>query len=213
MMLYSARMHMQTTKTQAKTDGLLLFRYERFINFWLRFFDTSRETLFLKVFRNLTMLTTPLTFANTTQANTNTYANRQTLLFRYERFINFWLRFFDTRRERQFLKVFRNLTMLTPTRNVRHISWCLRSQFISAGRDPKKSTLRLNGRSLTSRLHGRNSILWLHSPMSTSHWLFFKILKFSGPSFPYMTSSTLQPHSLSGVNYDNGDCHILCARA
>ena len=25
-----------------------------------------------------------------------------------------------------------------PTPNVRHISWCLRSQFISAGRDPKK---------------------------------------------------------------------------
>ena len=29
-------------------------------------------------------------------------------------FINFWLQFFDTRREAQFLKVFRNHTMLTP---------------------------------------------------------------------------------------------------
>ena len=41
----------------------------------------------------------------------------------------------------------------------------------------------------------------------------FKILRFSGPSLPGMTSSTLQSHFLSGVYYDNGDCHILCARA
>ena len=41
--------------------GLFCFGCERFINFWLRFFDTRRETQFLKVFRNHTMLTTPLT--------------------------------------------------------------------------------------------------------------------------------------------------------
>ena len=33
-----------------------------FINFWLRFFDTRRETQFLKVFCNHTMLTSPPTF-------------------------------------------------------------------------------------------------------------------------------------------------------
>ena len=42
---------------------------------------------------------------------------------------------------------------------------------------------------------------------------FFKIFKFSGPSLPIMTSFTLQPHFLSGIYYDNCDCHILCARA
>ena len=53
------------------------------------------------------------------QAYANTGRNRQiqihkrTLLFRYELFINFWLWFF-TRRETQFLKVFRNQTMLIP---------------------------------------------------------------------------------------------------
>ena len=31
--------------TDAKTGGTLLFRYERFINFWFRFFDTRRETI------------------------------------------------------------------------------------------------------------------------------------------------------------------------
>ena len=55
-------------------------------------------------------------------------------------FINFWFRFFDARRETQFLKVFRNDTILTPPPKVRHISWCLRSQFISVGRDLKNST-------------------------------------------------------------------------
>ena len=101
------------TSTYANRQ-ILLFKYERIINFWLQFFNTRREKQFLKVFRNHTMLTTPPTFANTTQANTNTNANRHTLLFRYERIINFWLQFFDTRREKKFLKVFRNPTMLTP---------------------------------------------------------------------------------------------------
>ena len=38
--------------------------------------------------------------------------------------------------------------MLNPplATNVRQISWCLRSQFISASRDAKNSILRLNGR-------------------------------------------------------------------
>ena len=127
--------------------------------------------------------------------------------FRYEGFINFWLRFFDTKRERdtQFLKVFRNHTILTPTPNVWHISWCLRSQFISAGRDPKNSTLWLNGRipNYSTPWHNGRELNCL-PPISTLNWLFFKILQFSGPSLPGMTSSTLQPHFLSGVYYEKG---------
>ena len=57
-----------------------------------------------------------------------------------------WLRFFDTRRETQFLKVFRNHTIVNNTPNVRHISWSFKSQFISGGREPKNSTVCLNGR-------------------------------------------------------------------
>ena len=64
-----------------------------------------------------------------------------------------WLQFIDTRRETQFLKVFRNHTMLTPLPTFgKHILWCLRSQFISASRDPKNSTLWLNGPISTSQL-------------------------------------------------------------
>ena len=42
---------------------------------------------------------------------------------------------------------------------------------------------------------------------------FFKIFQNLIPSPLGMTSSTLQPHFLSGVYYDNSDGHILCARA
>ena len=45
------------------------------------------------------------------------------------------------RKERQFLRVFPNHTMLTSPPNVRHILWCFRSQFIFAGRDPKNLTI------------------------------------------------------------------------
>ena len=50
------------------------------------------------------------------------------------------------------------------TPHARRILWCLRSQLISAGREPKwLATVRFHGRTSTTRL--------------------FKILKFSGPSF------------------------------
>ena len=74
---------------------------------------------------------------------------------------------------------------------------------ISVGRDPKN---------LTPTTTVENSTLCLHGPISTLNWLFFKILKFLGPSLPGMTSSILQAHFLSGVYYDNGACYILCAQ-
>ena len=87
---------------------------------------------------------------------------------------------------------------------------------ISVGRDLKNPTTYLNGRELNSmpqwqnlnylppwsnvksQLYGRNSNICFHDPISTLNWLFFNFLKFSGPSLPGMTSSTLQPHFLSG---------------
>ena len=50
------------------------------------------------------------------------------------RFINFWLRFFDTKRETQFLKVYANHIILTPPQLAAHLLVCR----ISTGRDPKK---------------------------------------------------------------------------
>ena len=51
---------------------------------------------------------------------------------------------------------------------------------ISVGRDPKKTNYIFNGQN------------------PTLNWLFFKLLKFTGPSLPGMTLSTLQPHFLPG---------------
>ena len=59
----------------------------------------------------------------------NTGENRRTSLFRYKRFINFWRRFVDTRRETQFLKVFRNYTMLTTHQPSTHL--VVQSQFLN----------------------------------------------------------------------------------
>ena len=122
------------------------------------------------------------------------------------------------------------------TLNIRHISWCFRSQFIFAGRDPKN---------LTVAAMVENSMLWQRTPFSAPMAevqlsacmvrsqilncivrpqllntmvvpqlnLFFKFFQILSPSLPSMISSTLQPNFLSGVYYDNGDCHILCVRA
>ena len=60
-----------------------------------------------------------------------------------------------------------------------------------------------------SHLHGRTSTSQHHGRNSTES--FFKIFQLLNQSLLGMTSSTLQPHFLSGVYYDNGDCHILCA--
>ena len=74
-------------------------------------------------------------------------------------FINFWLRSMATRGERHnSLKPM--LTILCWTRpNARRILWCLRSQFISAGRDPKNSTARLNGWKLNCSFQQSNTQL------------------------------------------------------
>ena len=60
------------------------------------------------------LLNTPHTYANHSIQIQHTYANPGRLCrFGYERFINYWLRFFDTRRGTQFLKVFVKHSMLT----------------------------------------------------------------------------------------------------
>ena len=137
-----------------------------------------------------------------TQVNTNTGGNRH-CCSGTNGFINFGLWFFNMRRESI-------LTMLTIP-NVQCILWCRRS----VSRDLKNPTTSSMVKIQLSTLchNGRNSTLCLHGPMSTFNWLFFNILKFSEPSLPGMTSSALQPHFCLGVYYDNGDCHILSARA
>ena len=61
-------------------------------------------------------------------------------------FINFWHRSFDTRRETRFVKFYSNHTMLiSPPRSAHLVVFK-----VSAGRDPKNSTVQLNGRKLKS---------------------------------------------------------------
>ena len=127
--------------------------------------------------------------------------NRWTPLFSYERFINFWLRFFDTRRETQFLKTFRNYIMLTISNAVRHMM-----SKISVGRDLQNSNFEIPQwqRTLLSACMGQSQFL---------NWLFFQNPQILNTSLLGMPSSTLQSHFLSGIYYDNDDCHILSARA
>ena len=115
----------------------------------------------------------------------NTYTNTGGLCcFRYEWFINFWLRSMATRGpETQFLKVFANHTTLTLAQRAAHVVMSK----ISVGRDPKNPTTSFNGQNPT-----------LPPQWSNLNSFFFKILQFSGSSLPGMTSSTLQPHFLSG---------------
>ena len=149
--------------------------------------------------------------------NTNT---RATPLFRYEPFINFWLRFFDTRRETQFLKVFRNHNMLTTPQRSAHL--VVQSQFLNTMVGPQLLNTMVGPQLLNimvgtqlqlSASRTENPTVYLYGPQSIPNWLFFKIFKFSGPSLPGMTSFTLQLISYLGFYYDNCDCYILCARA
>ena len=122
---------------------------------------------------------------------------------------SFWLRFFDMRRETQFLKGFRNHTMLTPPHNARHISWCFRSQFHLRWSGPQKLNRRRNGRKLNTLPKWQRTQLsasMVQCQLSTDSFS-----KFSETSLPVMTLSTFQPHFLAGGYYDNGDCHILGA--
>ena len=111
-------------------------------------------------------------------------------------FINFWLRFFDTKRERH-NSYYADHTIWPHKRAAHPVMFT-----ISVGRDPKNSTVCLNGR------NPNFSTSW-----SDLNCIFFKIFQILSPSLLGMTSSTLQPHFLSVVYYDNGDCHILNARA
>ena len=110
-------------------------------------------------------------------------------------FIDFWLWFMVTRGERHNSKKPMLNILCWPHPNAWCILWYLRSQFISAGWDPKNWTVCLNGRksNYLSTVENPTATQW-----SKSNWHLFKILKFLGPSLLGMMSSTLQPHFLSG---------------
>ena len=80
--------------------------------------------------------------------------------------------------------------------------------------DPKSTpNNRLHGRELNSLCPKWQRLMSaLHSPKSTTNSRLFQNPQIPSPSLPGMTSLTLQPYFLSGVYYDNCDCHILCAR-
>ena len=100
---------------------------------------------------------------------------RRTLLFRYEKFIDFLTSAHcDTWRETQFLPCWPYYA--GPT-NARRFLWCLRSLSVEI----RKTQLHLQRTKSNSQL-------------LTFNWLFFKILKFSGPSlFGHDVSHTTAP--------------------
>ena len=66
------------------------------------------------------------------------------------------------------------LTILCwPHPNARRILWCLRSQFISAGRDPKNLTACLNGRKLNCPFDGRISTTVFSKSSNSQDHLFW----------------------------------------
>ena len=89
------------------------------------------------------------------------------------------------------------LTMVTALQRVVHLVMSK----IFVGRDPKNPTTSFNGQNPTL------------ASMVQSQLILFKILKFSGPSPPGMTSSPLQPISCLGGLLWQIVTHILCARA
>ena len=157
-------------------------------------------------------ITTVLQIHIQIQAETGEYKYRRTRLFQVRavyKFLASVLRY----EERDTV-----LTMLTIP-NVRRILWRLRSRFISAGRDPKNSTLRLNGRTPNSQLNSRISTICLHGSISTSNWHFFQ-----NPQILITLSSrhdvihTPAPFPVWGfimtyIVYYDIYCHILCVRA
>ena len=152
------------------------------------------------------------------------YKCRRTPLFRYERFINSLLTpdlGSRTRGERH-NSYYADHTIWPHQRAV-HLVMLK----ISFGRDPKNltaaatvenSTLCLNCRKLnlhfpSSNLNSQLNVRDLNSLPPWSN-INPQLNLFQNPQIlPGMTSSTLHPHFLSGVYYDNGDCHILCKRA
>ena len=95
-------------------------------------------------------------------------------------FINFWFRFFDMRRETQFLKVFRDHTMPPTPPTFGTSRGVLDLNSFSASKDPKNSTVCLIGRKLNSMAensilcsNGRNSIVCLHGPIKNPQLTWF----------------------------------------
>ena len=91
---------------------------------------------------------------------------------------------------------------------------------ISVGRDLQNSNYILNGRELNSLCPNGREHIYLPP------WQKFNYLPaWSNVNLQHLKSSNSQPissrheiihtpaHLLSGVYYDNGECHILCARA
>ena len=80
-------------------------------------------------------------------------------LFRYEPFINFWLLFFNMRRE-TILKSLLYHTMLTTSFNSRNPSLCPNGRNSTIIFHGPTSKAQLPGRTSNSQHHGQNSTLW-----------------------------------------------------
>ena len=123
-------------------------------------------------------------------------------------FINFWLRFFDTRRETQFLICWPYyLTPQTHSGSCDVYDLCrLRSAKLQRHASTIENSILCP--------NGRDSIVCLHGPISISQLPWFLKSTNSQPiSSGHEVIHTPALFPIWGVYYGNGDCHILCARA
>ena len=118
-------------------------------------------------------------------------------LFRYEPFINFWLRFFDTRKETILKSLSYHTTLTTPKCSAHLV---VQSQFLNTMVGPQLLNIIVGPNFWPSWSNPNFNWLpqWQTSQLSAYivqnqlPILFFKIFQFSGPSLPGMTSFTLQ---------------------
>ena len=159
-------------------------------------------------------ITTVLQIHIQIQSNTQhkcMYSCRRVLLFRYERFINFLT---SVLRHEDRDTILAMLSILSDATNVRRILWC----FGSLSVEIRKSQLHLstaNPNSQLSSLYPNNKELnyrrsWSYLNFSTAVFLKSSNSLLISSGHDVIHAPT---HFLSGVYYDNGDCHILCARA
>ena len=186
------QIHIRANKVRLCCSGT-----NAFINFWLRFFNTRRETQFLQCWPY--------------------YADPTNVLHIPWCLRSLSVEIRKTKLHLQLSTVWQKLNYLPAWSNV------------NPQLHGRTSTSQHHGRTSTSQHHGRTATSQHHGPTPTSqhhgrtptsqHHGRTSIDSFSksSNSRDHLFRVWRHPHSSPifclGVYYDNGDCHILCARA
>ena len=185
-----------------------------FINFWLRFFDTRRETILKSLSYHIMLPTSQRSAHLVVQSQSlNTMVGPQ--------FFNNMIgpQFLNPMVGPQFLNTMVRPQFLNPMVGPQFLNTMVGPQFLNTMVGPQFLNTMIGSQFLNTMIRPQflntmvltqlqpsasmadNPTVYLHGPKSTPNWLFFKIFKFSGPSLPGMMSFTLKPYFLSGVYY------------